>query len=42
MGQNDTGFSAIAETTRFLHYFNDMPDHRQPGKVDYPQAEILL
>ena len=42
MEQDETGFAAIAETTRFLHYFNDMPDRRQQGKVDYPLAEILL
>ena len=35
-------FAAIAETTSFLQYFKDMPDHRQSGKVEYPLAEILL
>jgi predicted transposase YbfD/YdcC len=30
------------ETTVFLGYFKDMPDHRQPGKVVYPLDEILL
>ena len=30
------------ETTVFLHYFKDMPDHRQKGKVVYPLDEILL
>jgi predicted transposase YbfD/YdcC len=35
-------FAACAETTSFLHYFKDLPDHRQAGKVDYPLAEILL
>jgi len=35
-------FAVIAETTSFLRYFKDMPDHRQSGKVDYPLAEILL
>ena len=39
-GAND--FPAIAETTCFLHYFKDMPDKRQAGKVDYPLPEILL
>jgi len=34
--------SSLAETTVFLSYFNDMPDHRQPGKVLYPLDEILL
>jgi len=37
---NDCG--ALAETTVFLSYFNDMPDHRQPGKVLYPLDEVLL
>ena len=33
---------AFAETTGFLSYFKEMPDHRQPGKVIYPLDEILL
>jgi len=33
---------AFAETTVFLSYFKDMPDHRQAGKVTYPLDEILL
>ena len=33
---------AFAETTVFLLYFKEMPDHRQPGKVIYPLDEILL
>jgi predicted transposase YbfD/YdcC len=33
---------ALAETTVFLSYFKDMPDHRQAGKVTYPLDEILL
>jgi hypothetical protein len=37
-----TGFGAIGETTVFLSYFKDMPDHRQAGKVTYPLDEILL
>ena len=37
-----TEFDAIDETTVFLHYFKDMPDHRQKGKVVYPLEEILL
>lgn len=37
-----TGFDAIGETTVFLFYFKDMPDHRQAGKVTYPLEEILL
>ena len=32
----------IFETTVFLRYFKDMPDHRQPGKVEYRLDEILL
>jgi hypothetical protein len=32
----------LAETTVFLSYFKDMPDHRQAGKVTYPLDEILL
>jgi len=34
--------AAVFETTVFLDYFKDMPDHRQAGKVDYPLREILL
>jgi predicted transposase YbfD/YdcC len=34
--------AALAETTVFLSYFKDMPDHRQAGKVTYPLDEILL
>ena len=34
--------AALAETTVFLSYFREMPDHRQPGKVIYPLDEILL
>lgn len=30
------------ETTVFLDYFKDVPDHRQPGKVAYRLDEILL
>ena len=33
---------ALAETTVFLAFFKDLPDHRQPGKVIYPLDEILL
>jgi predicted transposase YbfD/YdcC len=42
MAHDGTDFAAIAETTSFLHYFNDLPDHRQAGKVDYPLPEVLL
>jgi predicted transposase YbfD/YdcC len=38
-----TGFTAANfETTVFLDYFKDMPDHRQPGKVAYRLDEVLL
>jgi predicted transposase YbfD/YdcC len=41
--EGDAGPSAaLAETTVFLFYFKDMPDHRQAGKVTYPLDEILL
>jgi predicted transposase YbfD/YdcC len=30
------------ETTVFLNHFNDLPDHRQAGKVIYPLREVLL
>jgi predicted transposase YbfD/YdcC len=33
---------AISETVVFLDYFRDLPDARQPGKVIYPLAEVLL
>ena len=42
MDSDGTRFAAIAETTSFLHYFKDLPDHRQAGKVDYPLPEVLL
>jgi len=32
----------LYETTSFLDYFSDMPDHRQAGKVAYRLDEILL
>ena len=35
-------FGAIGETAVFLDYFEDLPDTRQPGKVIYPLAEVLL
>jgi DDE_Tnp_1-associated len=41
--EGDAGtIEALAETTVFLSYFKDMPDHRQAGKVTYPLDEILL
>jgi len=42
MDSDEAGFAAVAETTSFLHYFSELPDHRQPGKVDYPLPEVLL
>jgi hypothetical protein len=42
MASDRTGFAAIAETTSFLDYFSELPDHRQPAKVDYPLPEVLL
>jgi hypothetical protein len=42
MADDGTAFAAIAETTSFLNYFNNMPDYRQAGKVDYPLPEVLL
>ncbi len=34
--------AALAETTVFLSYFKELPDHRQAGKVTYSLDEILL
>jgi predicted transposase YbfD/YdcC len=42
MDSDGTRFAEIAEMTSFLHYFSELPDHRQPGKVDYPLPEVLL
>jgi hypothetical protein len=42
MADDGTAFAAIAETTSFLNYFNDLPDYLQAGKVDYPLPEVLL
>ena len=42
MDEDAENFAALAETTVFLSYFKDMPDHRQAGKVTYPLDEILL
>jgi predicted transposase YbfD/YdcC len=33
---------AFGEAIIFLRYFNDLPDHRQSGKVIYPLDEVLL
>ena len=42
MERLDAAAAASFETAAFLHYFNDLPDHRQSGKVTYPLDEILL
>ena len=42
MADAATDFGVIAETTVFLDYFKELPDHRQPGKVIYPLNEVLL
>ena len=36
------GFGAVSEAVVFLSHFKDLPDPRQPGKVIYPLAEVLL
>ena len=35
-------FAALSETVVFLNHFKGLPDPRQPGKVIYPLAEVLL
>src|SRR6202166_1769845 len=35
-------FAVLSETVVFLNQFKDLPDPRQPGKVIYPLAEVLL
>jgi hypothetical protein len=42
MADDGTAFAAIAETTSFLNYFNNLADYRPAGKVDYPLPEVLL
>jgi hypothetical protein len=37
MGGDAENFEALAETTVFLSYFKQLPDHRQAGKVIYPR-----
>jgi predicted transposase YbfD/YdcC len=37
-----TGLEVVFETAVFLHYFSNLPDSRQPGKVVYPLNEVLL
>jgi hypothetical protein len=42
MGSDGSRFAELAETTIVLHYFSELPDHRQVGKVEYPLPEVLL
>jgi predicted transposase YbfD/YdcC len=35
-------FAAVSEAVVFLNHFKGLPDPRQPGKVIYPLAEVLL
>jgi predicted transposase YbfD/YdcC len=42
MEETEADRAGLAETTVFLSFFKDLPDHRQPGKVIYPLEEILL
>ena len=42
MGRDEALAPAFYETTSFLSYFSDMPDHRQAGKVAYRLDEVLL
>ena len=42
MTDSATSVEAVFETTAFLHYFSNLPDSRQPGKVVYPLNEVLL
>jgi len=37
-----SAMASVVETTVFLSFFSDMPDHRQAGKVAYPLDEVLL
>jgi len=42
MGEAAGDIKAISEATVFLFHFRPLPDPRQPGKVRYPLAEVLL
>lgn len=42
MTEEQLDYAALTETTCFLFFFKEMPDHRQPGKIIYPLDEILL
>ena len=37
-----TADGVVFEAVVFLHHFKELPDPRQPGKVMYPLAEVLL
>ena len=37
-----TNFAVLFESAAFLRHFENLPDHRQKGKVAYPLDEILL
>jgi len=42
MTDSAMSLGVIFETTVFLHYFSNLPDSRQPGKLVYPLNEMLL
>jgi hypothetical protein len=42
MDSEATDFGAFGEAIVFLKYFEDLPDARQIGKVQYPLREVLL
>jgi hypothetical protein len=42
MADDAAAFAAIAETTSFLNYFNNLPDYHQAGKVDYPGGQCCF
>ena len=42
MGSGGGDCGAFAELVVFLSYFRDLPDLRQPGKVEYRLSEVLL
>jgi hypothetical protein len=37
-----TDEAAFDETVVFLSHFQNLADHRQPGKISYPLNEIVL
>ena len=42
MASATEGFASLGEAVVFLNHFKDLPDPRQPGKIVYPLAEVLL